>query len=365
MIVHVIHRDKFTNGYIRFMYTVLPEREHVFFTEDREAYPLEHCGGEQTHILKNVNELLTEPAYRKLLQDAEKIIVSGLMMLTAETMLRFCAGKLLRKTYFHLWGGDYYCYREKSAGLKASLRRALFFHAFARAAGLVFISDEEHRTFREITHVSNRCFTAPMPGNPRTAMDYSELARPRDAAAPVRVVVGNSATATNCHRETFELLLHLMDGGLEVYCPLSYGDADYRDMLLKTGKELLGDRFHPVLDYMTKPDYVRFLSEMDIGIFNNDRQQGMGNALIMLAMGKKVYLRPGTSMWETLRSRGYAVFPADEIKTEDFQTFCGFDGTLMRRNIETHKRTNRMEDKIRAWERVLDDEPPVRTSYAE
>ena len=36
--------------------------------------------------------------------------------------------------------------------------------------------------------------------------------------------------------------------------------------------------------------YLEFLGKIDIAIFNHRRQQGFGNAITLLGLGKKVYL---------------------------------------------------------------------------
>ena len=44
---------------------------------------------------------------------------------------------------------------------------------------------------------------------------------------------------------------------------------------------------------MPYSSYISFLGSIDIGIFNNNRQQGMGNITNLLYLGKKVYLSKG------------------------------------------------------------------------
>lgn len=44
---------------------------------------------------------------------------------------------------------------------------------------------------------------------------------------------------------------------------------------------------NPIVDFMDFNEYINFLSTIDIAIFNHKRQQGMGNIITLLGMGKK------------------------------------------------------------------------------
>ena len=56
-----------------------------------------------------------------------------------------------------------------------------------------------------------------------------------------------------------------------------------------------------------------FLGRIDIAIFNHRRQQGMGNIITLLGLGKKVYVRTDTTTWDALRHLAITVFDVDAI----------------------------------------------------
>ena len=78
---------------------------------------------------------------------------------------------------------------------------------------------------------------------------------------------------------------------IKVYVPLSYGDKEYVHRVIKSGRDLLGEKFVPMTDYMDVDEYYKHLSQIDIALFGMKRQQALGNIMALLYMGKKVYLR--------------------------------------------------------------------------
>ncbi|HEY0823688.1 MAG TPA: TDP-N-acetylfucosamine:lipid II N-acetylfucosaminyltransferase, partial [Ramlibacter sp.] len=133
----------------------------------------------------------------------------------------------------------------------------------------------------------------------------------------LNVQVGNSADPGNGHFEMLELLAASpRAGGMRIYAPLSYGDPAHARAVAERGQALFGDRFVAMLDFMPLPAYVAWLGSIDIALFNHQRQQGMGNAITLLGMGKKVHLRTDVSQWEMFRRLGLAVFPLDAFVPE-------------------------------------------------
>jgi len=126
------------------------------------------------------------------------------------------------------------------------------------------------------------------------------------------ILVGNSATASNNHVEIFELLSSIKFS-CKVVVPLSYGDLSYRDKLLELGQNLLGERFWGLTDFMELEKYNAILSNCKIAIMNQKRQQGLGNILVLLANGSKIYLREDNPLFLYFKNNGVYVYSISEI----------------------------------------------------
>lgn len=71
--------------------------------------------------------------------------------------------------------------------------------------------------------------------------------------------------------------------------------------------------------------YVELLSTCNVGIYYNDRQQGMGNINTLLRLGKKVYLRKGTSMWNNYKKNNFILFDVDELNNIYYNNLIEFN----------------------------------------
>lgn len=347
MIAHIIHRDKFTNGYVKFMTMAFQGYEHVFFTSVGKYY-LEMY--DNIHEMEKIKTVLKD--YYSVFEQADCIIVSGVWCNGCfPDLLKYGFAK---KTYFHFWGGDFYRYRKVSLHPKALLVRAISLYVFRKAAGLCFLIQGEYEMFNEITHVTNKHFIAPMVRPLEEIVDYSKyrIVRPHDT---IRIIVGNSASETNRHEDVFKILGGLDLSNVEIYCPLSYGNENYKQKVLEIGRKMLGTAFYPITDYMERNEYFEFLSSIDIGIFYNDRQQAMGNINFLLGTGKKVYLCPNTSMWNNYKRQGYCVYSAEDLKTMSFNDLITISDKDRCLNIEISDSHNTYEEAERAWQKVFND----------
>ncbi|MBQ7155118.1 MAG: TDP-N-acetylfucosamine:lipid II N-acetylfucosaminyltransferase [Synergistaceae bacterium] len=283
IIVHFIHRDKFTAGYIEFMKLCFPEYEHHFFTGASDS-PLTLYNSDNVHDYRRGREILLSPSYIRLLYRSSKVIISGV----------------------------YISYR-----LKAFM--------------LVL-------------------------GSPLQKIDFRPIrAKPR-VSDVIRIVAGNSAFPENQHIETFHLLAHLRDENIEVVCPLSYGSLEYREKVIAEGRKIFGGKFIPVTEFMAYEEYISFLAACDIGVFSNNRQQGMGNISLLLRLGKKVYMRDDTAMWQHYtKTRGFTAYPVSELNGITLEQLAYFPRELAYNNIQIADEYAAGNYAVQQWRKVFDD----------
>ncbi len=130
------------------------------------------------------------------------------------------------------------------------------------------------------------------------------------------LLLGNSATAENNHLDAFTLLKATNIGDKRIYCPLSYGDANYvnyRDHIISEGKSGFGDRFIPLVDFLSLEDYCRILDLCGNVVMNHIRQQAMGNVVISLWKGARLFLNEANPVYDFLVENGIRVFRMSEL----------------------------------------------------
>lgn len=131
------------------------------------------------------------------------------------------------------------------------------------------------------------------------------------------ILVGNSATYTNNHMELLDIIKGVNIGkDSKIICPLSYGDAEYAQYIKKHGDALFGSQFEPLMDFLTKSNYINLLSSCTVAIFNHIRQQAAGNIIIMLYLGAKVYVRRENPVYSFFIEKGIKIFLIEDISSE-------------------------------------------------
>ena len=89
---------------------------------------------------------------------------------------------------------------------------------------------------------------------------------------------------------------------------------------------------------MFSPKQVVYRNAAYIAIFNNNRQQALGNISILCAYGAKIYLRNDTSMWEYyINNVRVTVWNIKEIFSSDYKNFINYPSQLQEKNMKRCK----------------------------
>lgn len=132
------------------------------------------------------------------------------------------------------------------------------------------------------------------------------------------ILVGNSASLTCNHKEAISLLSCLEGTGRQVIAPLSYGSKDYGDKIVSLGEQYLGKQFVPLRDFMPIQEYVATIKKCGFVIMNHKRQQAVGNIVIMLYLGARVFLREENPTFSFLKDMGVIVSSVQELEKNSF-----------------------------------------------
>lgn len=234
---------------------------------------------------------------------AEKIILHGLWNSRLIVLLALNPS-ILRKCYWVIWGGDLYSHSMEKKNLKWYATE-LFRRPVIRGMGhlITYVQGDAelarkwygaigqyHKSFMYLSNIYR---------------DYVIKEQPH---AVVNIQIGNSADPSNNHLEILEKLKSFHDQNIAIYAPLSYGDQTYAKTIIARGKAIFGDKFKPMTDFIPFEQYLEFLGRIDIAVFAHKRQQGMGNTITLLGLGKKVYMRSDVTPWATFDGIGVKIF---------------------------------------------------------
>jgi hypothetical protein len=121
------------------------------------------------------------------------------------------------------------------------------------------------------------------------------------------ILVGNSATFTGNHIEALDLLHQFGVKGRQIIVPLSYGNKQYAQKLAEVGNSYFGDNFEPLMDFKPIEDYVASIKKCGYVIMNHVRQQAVGNIVIMLYLGARVFVRQENPVYAFFKDMGVSL----------------------------------------------------------
>lgn len=148
------------------------------------------------------------------------------------------------------------------------------------------------------------------------------------------IMIGNSASATNNHEYVMRMLAGLDTGSRRIVVPLSYsGRKGYVKSVVKAGRELLGANFVPLLDFMPLADYNRLQADVSVALFGNWRQEAIGNIIVALYLGAKVFLSYVNPVYEWAQSHGLAIFRLEELSQAALDTPLSMEVRAKNREI--------------------------------
>lgn len=325
-IAHVMIFEKFNRRYIEFVAAHFPINDHRFYIIGSN-----YAG----YDLKGLPNVTVVNGYVKVLQlffqlfFAKRIVLHGLWHRGFIKLLLWQPW-LIGRCYWMMWGGDFYYHDQESKDKRKLIRKLRHFVSLVEGDYLLV---KQWYGAKGVFHRSVLY----------SYLEEDEFGQPgiRDSLQPIKILVGNSADPSNQHLEILEQLSAFKEQNIEVFVPLSYGNEGYAKEIIHKGTALLGDRFKPLTDFISIQQYRSLLGDIDIAIFNHQRQQGLGNIIALLAKGKTVYLRPEVTTWNCFAQMGITLMDASLIRLQTLPTSTAVSNTRIMRDhfsVSAYKR---------------------------
>ena len=351
MILHVCSLDKFIPPFVKLIDEEFSDKDHQFWVvgvQKLKQYPIE--GADNVFIVKRsvVAQVFAYVRLIFMLHRAEKVILHGLFNIRVVVILALCPW-LHRKCYWVLWGGDLYVKRNGkrtfSWKVKEFFRRPVirrFRVIVTTVPGDFDLAKKWYSTKAKFIH--SLMYSSHVAREIKLSDEMSKV--------QLNIQVGNSADPENRHLEVFKDLERLLSNeDFYVYCPLSYGNAEYARVMEGMGEAMFGRRFYPLVEFMSFDDYNDYLSKIDVAIFNHQRQQAMGNIIGLLSMGKTVYLRSSETPYHYLAGLGVKILDFESLG-EKLYKLNEKEKSENVRIIQKHFTEKNLVD---SWEKVFND----------
>lgn len=291
-----------------------------------------------------------------LAKDSDKILIHS-MFATDWLSWLYNKQEILKKSIWVAWGGDIYNFWLKGRKYHSFELLIEYFKTeiIKNIHGIACLVQEDYNFVKEM-YITNAIYYYVFYPNPVNFYTLDEATSKIGTKQNNgrRMLLGNSATWTNNHMEVQKALAEFLDEDYEIICPLSYGDLQYANQVIQFGKRLFGERFIPLTDYMKPEDYAVLLSTVDVGVFNHNRQQGLGNILALLYLMKKVYIRSDVTTWAFLNRLGIKVFDTKEILNGSVTNLFDFDKDIGLENREIVSKEFSEQKAVEVWQKLLE-----------
>lgn len=182
----------------------------------------------------------------------------------------------------------------------------------------VFVSscEEEYQKLHQKGYL--RCDTLYM---------YGTVGAPRESLSQISngnsIQIGNSGWELNNHADILYRLNGLcLPENAQLIVPLSYGNLEYIEYVIRLGKNLFGNRFVAVTDFMPRDEYVKLLLNCAYYITAQIDYMGIGNVALALRRGAKVFLPEKSLIFKTYRRNNIPVFSLEkDLSNEGLRSF--------------------------------------------
>lgn len=342
-VLHIVEHEKFIPPFIELVNKNLnPETHHFYFIHNGHKYP--------AHDFKNLT-LNAEPKniirfiwnLRQATIKPQKIILHGLF--STKLMLALVLQPwLLKKCYWVIWGGDLYTHIINDGDWRWKVKE-FFRHILIPKIGnlITYIPGdiELARQWYGAKGIHHKCIMYP-------SNTFQSLPQETTTKSNINILLGNSADSSNNHEDIIYRLTKTNTKNFLLYCPLSYGEKDYAQKIVNLGTNALGDRFIGLRNFIPHSEYIKFLSNIDIAIFNHRRQQAMGNMISLLGMGKKVLIRTDISTWSFLQDIGVVVYDVDKLELSTIPKEISIN------NIRIIKNTFSIDTLLTDWKTICE-----------
>ena len=324
MILHIFPNDKFAYDYIKRINSLFDKSEHFFYVfGEKFEEELNDLEFDNVRII-GWYQMMRDRTLIRLMLSSDKIIFHSLLIPGGFLALVDLLLPIIRKKCFwNIWGADLYnAYWEKKDHIVKEALRKLFIRN-TYAVGYI---PADYEFLKKVYRTKAKFYLASY------TYEFSDISIAKDEDDCVNILIGNSATRECQYHEVIDCLSRFSDKNMKVYCVLSYPKENtaYRKEIVEYGNIKLGEKFVPLVKYMKYDEYMRILANVDIAIFNHNRQQALGNIASLLFYGKRVFINPQNGCKDYFERIGAIVYSTNDLSENIF--FKGSDVEIIERN---------------------------------
>ena len=353
MIYHLLHVSTYPEKFLRFLVknkTSFNLEEHHFIIETNN-YQL--FGNE---ILSQIHYSLTKKGWGiywalRNVGKRDKIIVHYLGN-PRHLLLLSLFPRLARQMVWSVWGGDAYFPKMIKESWKYGCYEIMRKRVIPQIPWITCVvkGDYEFIMNNYDTRASYLYSVYPSDVNDEV---FNRLCESCPEASGNVVLIGNSADPSNNHEQVLIALAAYKEKIAEILVPLMYGGSkDYVSSIIEQGERLFGEKFTPLTHFLPSEDYARILCQAKVLVLNHYRQQGLGNAFVVLALKRKVFIRSDITSYDYFRKIGIRIH--DTIRLlQGVENLFDFDVEEGASNSKILREEVSEENLVKLWNQVF------------
>ncbi|MGC6429616.1 MAG: TDP-N-acetylfucosamine:lipid II N-acetylfucosaminyltransferase [Jejuia sp.] len=342
-ILHIFNDDKFVDRSILLFENIYPEKSIYYVIVRNQDMTFQYVNSSKVIPISLTNESSCKELAQVINRSKSKIIFLHALNEIKQKLIGF-VDETIVKVWF-VWGYDLYnewkplerkiyeketlAYLDKGLSRKEKLVNLLFYKYY-----LYKVYKKSLRTFNSQYFKAVQKMDVVVPVLP-LEMQYVQKLNKNLIYAPFtygyledilkhtmnenvmdskNILVGNSGNPSNNHIDAFKVLSKLNLENRKVIVPLSYGGSKkYIDFVIEKGRDLLGDNFQEVLNFMSLDDFNRLILSCGHVVFNHIRQQAVSNILTMGYAGAKFYFNEKSVGYKYYKSLGFNLNGLNEL----------------------------------------------------
>lgn len=170
------------------------------------------------------------------------------------------------------------------------------------------------------------------------------------------IIIGNSNSPTSNHIDCLHAIQQFDLGERKIYVPLNYGNFQtYTKTVIERGYGLFKNNFVPLQNYLPKKDYLEVLQNCSVAIMGHQRQQALGNIIILLWMGVKVFFSETNIMLSFFKRKGFNVYSLQkDLNVHSISQFLSEEEVNVNRRLLMENYSHeRVLEKTRTLDKII------------
>ena len=333
--VHLMFNDKFNKPFVDFLNRNFDIKEHLVLCKRcHNEFPFPQ-GDNVIEIgtLRNFNFSSVEKIFCHSLFDRELVDY----LYTHQDILK-------EKAYWLIWGGDLYNAPrdDKNDFVRDNFRGYITDVDGDKAVLEKRYAATQNKRFYHATYT--------FPVGKEMVNEAKHSLQKRNATI---IQINNSCDDSTL--EMLDILAKFKNENIIIKTILSYGKLEFKEQIIQKAREIFGDKFEYIDTLLQPQDYAKYVSENDVLVYNQNRQQGLGNSFLALSFGTKLYIRGEISTYSYLIDKGNKVFDTHKISQMDFNEFIAIDTQTKENNAKNSAKFFSDEFMKNLWEKVFDN----------